>query len=345
MKTRTFLLTLFAGAGFAGASFAQDAATALSLKDTAGQHLDVLSGGKILARYMYAHDTSTPAKKDETYKPYLHVFDAEGKAPITKGPGGEFTHHRGLFIGWMKIGVGGKTYDRWHMKGGDQISEAIENQTAANGSASFTSKVKYTGEKDEAILAEERTLSFLPAPKPAYAAIEMTSKLTAVAGETTLGGDPEHSGLQFRPANEVDRTATVYLYPKADANPHKDVDYPWVGESYTLDGKRYSVIYLNHPSNPKNAPFSAYRDYGRFGAWFRPTIPDKGSVTLKVRILVSEGELPPVDFIQQQWNTFAGKSEPVPVTTLKPAEHGGPKPAAAKKAAAKPEAKPAPAAK
>ena len=53
---------------------------ALEFKDSKGKHLDVVSDGKILVRYMYEHDTSTPEKHHETYKPYLHVFDAEGKS-------------------------------------------------------------------------------------------------------------------------------------------------------------------------------------------------------------------------------------------------------------------------
>ena len=49
-----------------------------SLKDTPGDHLDVLSGGKLVGRYMYGHDVSTPERRVETFKPWLHVFDAEG---------------------------------------------------------------------------------------------------------------------------------------------------------------------------------------------------------------------------------------------------------------------------
>ena len=44
-----------------------------------GRGTDVLIGGKVVARYMYAHDKSTPKRLDETYKPYLHIFDADGK--------------------------------------------------------------------------------------------------------------------------------------------------------------------------------------------------------------------------------------------------------------------------
>jgi hypothetical protein len=81
---------------------ARAAEQGFSLKDAAGEHLDVLLDGRLVARYMYAYDTSTPQRREETYKPYLHVFDAEGRQPITKGPGGLYPHHRGIFIGWMR---------------------------------------------------------------------------------------------------------------------------------------------------------------------------------------------------------------------------------------------------
>ena len=39
-------------------------------------HVDISNGGKVVARLMMANDLSTPEKHHETYKPYLHVFDA-----------------------------------------------------------------------------------------------------------------------------------------------------------------------------------------------------------------------------------------------------------------------------
>jgi hypothetical protein len=220
-------------------------AAEFSLKDMPGDHLDILSGGKILGRYMYAHDVSSPAQRLETYKPYLHVFDADGIAPITKGPGGEFTHHRGIFIGWNKMTVAGKKMDRWHMVKGDQVHEKFTLQKAGPDGASFTALVQWTGETpDITAVEEERTMSFLPAPAPAYAVVDFVSRVKAVGGETVLDGDPEHAGLHFRPANEVVRKETVYLYPKANAEPHKDRDYPWFAESFVLGEKRFSVVLL-----------------------------------------------------------------------------------------------------
>ena len=51
----------------------------LEIKDAEGKHLDVVSDGKVVVRYMYEHDTSSKERHHETYKPYLHVFDGEGK--------------------------------------------------------------------------------------------------------------------------------------------------------------------------------------------------------------------------------------------------------------------------
>ncbi len=297
-----------------------------TLKDTPGAFLDILNGGKTVGRFMYGHDLTSPERRLETYKPYCHVFDSGGTFPITKGPGGSFPHHRGIYLGWNKLTAGGKTYDRWHMSGGDQVHEKFTSRTADATQASFTSLIKWEGSGAAAapVLEEERTMTFLPGQAPAYICIDLVSKLKATAGETLLDGDPEHAGLQFRPAQDVEPRETVYVFPKAGAKPHKDLDYPWFGETFTLQGRRHSVVYLNHPENPREARISAYRDYGRFGAFFRTTIPANGSLTLRVRFLVSEGEMPSVDFIQKAWNEFAGKTESVPETTVMKAETSAP---------------------
>lgn len=326
---KSFLSAALLGLLSLNTTFAAD----WSLKETPNAHLDVLQDGKIVARFMTAYDKSTPARLTETYKPYLHIFDTDGTAPITKGIGGDFPHHRGIFEGWMKIGVNGKTYDRWHMKGGEQVHQKFLEQKAGANGASFTSLVKWNGEGDEVILEDERTFTFLPAPAPYYAVVDVTTKIKAVAGDTTLDGDPEHSGLQFRPAQEVDRSKTTYIYAKEKADAHKDLDYPWFGETFFLNGKSYSVVYLNHPENPKGARISAYRDYGRFGAFFKTAIPKGETATLKVRFLIAQGELPAAEAIQQSWNAYTGKNEPAPAFTLKPAEAAKPaKPAAPKPA-------------
>ncbi len=307
------LFAPFLGLALAGSSLAED----FSVKDFPTQgHLDIMDGEKVLGRYMYERDTSSPSRNFDTAKTYLHVFDAEGKNPITKGAGGSFPHHRGIYIGWNKLQVDGKSEDLWHVKGTEQVHKKFTDKIEGEGSG-ITSVVHWNGKDGKTLLEEERTMTFGEAPSPAYALIDFSSTMTAVAGETKLDGDPEHAGLQFRPAEEVDRKKTRYLFPKEKANPQKDLDYPWVVESFTLGDKEYQVVYLNHPENLKETRFSAYRDYGRFGGFFRGTIPEEESLTLKVRFLVIEGELPSAEWIQEQSNAFTGLSEPTPETTLK----------------------------
>jgi hypothetical protein len=314
---------------------AEPVAADFTLNDKAGEYLDVVLDGKLLARYMDAHDTSTKERHDETYKPYLHVFDAAGDKPITKGPGGNFTHHRGIFVGWMKIGFDGKTYDRWHMKGGDIIHQKFLQQQAGPDSASFTSLTYWMNEADKPILEEERTMTFRRAPAPVRAIIDLATKIKAEHGEIKLDGDPEHAGIQYRPANEIVAAETVYVYPREKADAHNDRDYPWVGETYTLAGKRYSVVEINHPENPRDTRFSAYRDYGRFGAFPVARIKAGDSLTLRYRFLIVDGEMPKADTIQKLADDFSGAKTPTPTpaVTVRPAE--APKPAPAKKPAKK----------
>jgi hypothetical protein len=289
-----------------------------AISDDPGNALDVTLDGRTVARYMYAYDKSSDERLHETYKTYLHVFDADGAAPITKGMGGKYTHHRGIFIGWNKIDFGGEVYDRWHMKGGEMIHQEFLEKSGGPDHAVVTSLTHWNDTDGQPIVREERTMTFRRASAPARLAIDFTAKLEAPNGDLVLGGDPEHAGIQYRPADEVVLDETVFIFPKEEADPKKDLDYPWVGVTYTLNGKRYSVVHMNHPANPKETKYSAYRDYGRFGAFFTKAIESGQTLTVQYRFLIAEGEMLATDLIQKGWDEFAGAESPsdVPKTTV-----------------------------
>ncbi len=56
-----------------------------------------------------------------------------------------------------------------------------------------------------------------------------------------------------------------------------------------LGGKRFSTLYLDHPSNPKEAR-SSERDYGRFGSYFEYQITPEKPLRVRYRVVVKEGE-------------------------------------------------------
>ncbi len=271
---------------------------------------------------MYAHDTSSDAKHLETYKPYLHVFDAEGKEPITKGPGGTFPHHRGIFIGWNQITFNGKKYDRWHMKGGDIVHQKFTDQKADADQATFTSLTHWIAEEGKPLIEEERTMTFRRAPAPARLIIDFSSKLECAQRRHQPRRRPRTRGRPLSPGADISSKETVYVFPTQNPDAHKDLDFPWVGESYTLHDHRYSVVEMNAPTNPKQTHYSAYRDYGRFGAFFKAQIKNGEALTVKYRFLIADGEMPPSDVIQKSWDQFAAVTTPtqVPVMTVKNAE-------------------------
>ena len=280
------------------------------LKETKGQYLDITWQGRLVGRYLTSRD-STPEKSHEILKPYLDLYDAQGTDPITEGP-----PHPGIFIGYDKLRVNGKTYDLWHMKNGDQIHQNFSSMKANPESASFTSLVNWNDSNNTTLLAEDRTFTFLTPPAYAYIEVDMVSKLTALAGDTQLDGQVKKAGIHFYAGNGMHVSQTVYVFPKKQADPHTDVDYPWVGESFTLKGKEYSVVYLNDPSNPRNALFSDYGDSGRLGYFFKTTVAKGQTFILHVRFLISEGEMPSAELIQKAYNDFAGRSDPVPDVTI-----------------------------
>jgi len=292
------------------------------IKVTPNEAVDVAQEGKVVARFMMAHDVSTPAKRLETYKPYLHVFDPSGTLRLTKGPGFNFTHHRGIMLGFMKITVDGKTYDRWHMVKGDQVVTAVKPTDSG-----FTASIDWQGAtaQDKPILTEERAFTFTKATSPFYLGIELKTALKPDHGEAKIDGDPEHAGAQFRPSEKIDSTKTTYVYPGKDVLIHKVRDLTWVAEVFTVEGKTFTALLLNHPSNPKDTAFSAYRDYGRFGAFPKGVATPEAPFKLHYKWLIAEGDVRDAAAFQQAYNAFAGTAAPTPAVTVILAEQPKPK--------------------
>jgi hypothetical protein len=124
-----------------------------------------------------------------------------------------------------------------------------------------------------------------------------------------MGGDPEHAGAQFRPANDVVKKETGYTFHAEGIDPEKDLDLPWVGETFRLEsGKsKHSVVILNHPDNPTGTRFSAYRDYGRFGAFPEFKISEGETATLRYRWIIAQGDMLDQSVVENAAKAFAGR--------------------------------------
>jgi hypothetical protein len=290
--------------------------------DAPGEHMDLILAGKPVLRYMYAKlDESTPEKRAATMKPYHHVFDPTGKRLITKGPGGLFPHHRGLYFGFNKISYGeGQTADTWHCNKGEfQSHEKVLASEAGPVLGRHTLQIDWHGKDGKAFAQETREMTAYNTTGGSL--IEFATRLDSLAGPIKLDGDPQHAGFQFRASQDVpDKTAkqTYYLRPDGKGevgkfrnwpNDKEHVNLPWNALCIVLDDQRYTIAMLDRPENPKEARFSE-RDYGRFGSYFATEIGAKKALELNYRVWVQGGEMtvPEVTRLAEAFTTPAETS-------------------------------------
>ena len=256
----------------------------------------------VMRAMLPALDESTPEKRAETYKPYHHLFDATGQLLLTKGPGGLFPHHRGLFYGFNKIRYGKDLgADTWHCNKGEfQSTEGIVAREAGPVVGGHRLHVAWHG-RDGAVFAEElRELTAWNTPRGVL--IEIASRLTSKVGPIELDGDPQHAGFQFRATQLVpDQTKakTRYLRPDGLGEPGQfrnwpdvrtHVNLPWHALLFVVGNQDYSACFVDHPQNPKEARFSE-RDYGRFGSYFEARVDTDQPLFIRYRFWLQSGTL------------------------------------------------------
>ena len=267
--------------------------------DTQGTHTDLLYGDQKIARYVY--EQMKPEERERTYKPFFHLYDKKGEKFVTKGPGGKFTHHRGIYYGFSKCaaldGNGNKvSVDTWHCKRGYQTHEKVLHQHADSKKASLQSEIAWRVDDGTIFITEMRTLTF-KFNKEGRLQIDFDSILSTTQPKVTLDGDPQHAGFQFRASNEVaESTAkqTFYIRPidgkdemgKTKNWPqNKDMtNLDWKAQSVVIQGQRYYTVYLDYPQNPKPS-FYSERDYGRFGSYFKSSVTADSTLSVKYRLI------------------------------------------------------------
>lgn len=266
--------------------------------------VDLLLDGSRLIRYeMPAYDAASEPARVATYKPFHHVFDPASGIQLTKGEGGQFTHHRGIFFGYSRIKHGADmkiSSDCWHCVGkARQEHRALLSQTAGNLAASQRVVIDWIGSDASRILGETREVEVMPAAGGTI--IDLSCRLEAEA-DVALSGDPQHAGVHFRAASEVHdatRKETYYLRPGVKAKPGQFRNWPgdktyvdaaWHAASFVVGGERFTVLRVNRPANPGEARMSE-RDYGRFGSYFEASLAPGKPLEVGYRWFIQPGEL------------------------------------------------------
>jgi hypothetical protein len=286
-------------------------------KKDPGRFTELRRGDRPVLRYVYeALDDSTKERREETYKVFHHLFDPAGKRLVTKGPGGLYTHHRGLFYGFRKCTYGdGIEVDTWHCTNDTyQGHDGFGPTEAGPVLGRHRVLISWHGKKKEVFAREEREVTIWSLPGGTL--VEWASQLASTGGRVHLDGDPQHAGLHFRADNEVaDRTKsqTVFTRPDGADAPGKTrnwpdnkdhVNLPFDAMTFVLGDTKYTAAYLDRPDNPKEARFSE-RDYGRFGSYFVRDVVEKSPLLVRYRVWLQEGPIT-VEELRQHSINFVG---------------------------------------
>jgi hypothetical protein len=269
-------------------------------------------------RYMNRpFDDSSKEARDKSYKVFHHLFDPSGKRLVTNGAQADgfkgdpkqllFPHHRGIMYAFNRCSYGPdfkKKADTWHCTGDAHVThEKTLSQEAGPVLARHRNLIHWHGEKKEVFAIEERELTVYNLAGGKL--VEFASRLKTAGGPVRLDGDPQHAGFQFRAHNDVaaPKTAKQTYYLRPDGKGALDetrnwdpktkkgpVDLPWDVLCFVLDDQRYSVAYLNSPTNPKQTRFSE-RNYGRFGGYFEYELTEKNPLVVNYRLWLQDGEM------------------------------------------------------
>jgi hypothetical protein len=249
-----------------------------------------------------ATPTKKPAMNNPTIKVYHHLFDATGEVQLTNGPEGQFPHHRGIYFGFNNISYDGKKADVWHCRNGEsQQSTGVIAEEAGPLFGSQTVKVDWNGQDGKPFVEETRGLTVYNLSGGRL--IQFDSTLATDRNKVRLDGDPQHAGFHFRAAQDVEKNKgeTYFLRPDGKGQKGKETNWepkskagpknlPWNAMSYMVGGKRYTTLYIDSPSNPKEARQSE-RTYGRIGTYFEHDLTKDKPLQVQYRLWVQEGEM------------------------------------------------------
>ncbi len=262
---------------------------------------DLLFGDRPVIRYMHTpFDGSSKESIDITRKPYHHVFDPDGSRLITKGEGGLYPHHRGIFYGHNRVKLPGqaKHVDVWSASDAHQLHTGFVREFGGPVFGGHVVTIDWKDREGKTFATETRTVRVFRSPKD-QTLIQFDTTVRTDDGPVALeSSNNHHGGVQFRPVQAVaeNKTETRFLRPgkwttmpagvAIDVEKHGDFrDLPWNAIQFKIGDRAYTVADLCNPKNPRNAEMSE-RDYGRFGEYSTWKLTKDSPLSLTYRFWV-----------------------------------------------------------
>jgi len=255
-QTRRFRLEEVAGAA------ARETPAAWRFADVDDKSLGLWEGKAPVLVYNHGIMSREGVPADRNRSTYVHpLYGLDGEVLTDDFPKDHY-HHRGIFWTWLRVGVDGKNYDLWTIKGIHQKFERwLERKPGEAAAILGVENGWYVG--DEKIMQERVWLRAYPATAKGRM-LDIDLYLIPVNKPVSLAGDPKksYSGLTIRFAP---RTQTVITTPLGQQN--KDLEntpLPWADFTAQFAGapQPSGAALLIAPDHPDYPPPWLTRHYG-----------------------------------------------------------------------------------
>jgi len=295
------------------------AADGFSWERVRDQYEELCFGSRPVMRYVcQPFDQSSEEIAKATFRVFHHLYNPAGTRLVTKGPGGKYQHHRGLFFSYNNINYGSaKRVNPWAGPGyGDafETHEEFLDQEAGPVVGRHQVAIDWHENDKKVFVKEKREMTVYNVPGGTL--VEFATRVASTVGKVELRGNVHHSGFQFRADDEVaTKTNKLTYYVRPDGRGEQGTfineipNLPWDAMSFVLAGKRYTVALLGHPANAKETIWGE-RNYGRFGTSFPYDLDEGKDLTVKYRVWLQDGEMT----VDQVAALHADFSEPVQIT-------------------------------
>ena len=223
-----------------------------------------------------------PADRANTFKPYKHVFGFnDPQTFITKGPGGLYTHHRGIFFGFKAFHGTTLLGDFWHCPDVTErhVKYLDDRQLLGEVIARDASVTDWVAKDEKAVVRDTREVTTWRI-SPTDLVMDFTISVENLTDETIkLGGDAHHAGFHFRAAQEVADAPTAEgkkgggaAYIRSDGATLKNNDIweneNWAHMTFAIKGHPYAVTHFDSPANFRPIQYST-RPYESTTPWVR----------------------------------------------------------------------------
>lgn len=246
----------------------------------------------------YIHPVYDPANVTGTQKPFHMVYAPDGSRHITKGVGGLYPHHRGIFFGYNNISFAGASgVDVWHADAGAYPEHReIIAEWAGPVFGGHIVIIDWIHNGQTFITETRRVRAFKRSDGEII--IDFHSTLKSHVGDVVLDGDNHHAGVQFRAAQYVADHPGPSRFLRPEGWEHLDpygefageIAMPWNAFQFVIEGDTYTVGYFTNPLvNPAGTRprEMSERLYGRFGEFIPTVLPGDQTLDYKYRFWIS----------------------------------------------------------